>query len=65
MTPLQVRIKCQLCPKPFHITLGFPSSDNHSVTKDCSVMKHWSGDADLVRAAAATNISKTVCDVDL
>lgn len=55
-----IRMNCKLCPKPFHITLGFPSSDNHSVTKDCSVMKHWSDDASLVRAAAVMNISKSV-----
>jgi atypical dual specificity phosphatase len=53
-----IRMRFKLSPRQFHITLGFMSRDNHSITKDCSVIKHWANAASLVHAAAIMNISK-------
>ena len=53
-----IRMRFKLSPRQFHITLGFVSRDNHSITKDCSVIKHWADNTSLVHAAAVMNISK-------
>lgn len=55
-----LRARSALGAKQFHVTLGFASRDNHSVTKDCSVMHRWSDDNRLVCASALMNISKPV-----
>jgi protein-tyrosine phosphatase len=55
-----VRSRCALGMKPFHITLGFATRDNHDITKDCSVMYDWADHASLVRASERMNICKPV-----
>jgi atypical dual specificity phosphatase len=55
-----MRARWALSTKPFHITLGFAIRDNHSITKDCSVVSHWLDHSSLSRAAELMNISKPV-----